>query len=48
MIKKKNFFISGYYLKSNKYNFILAQNLRAEVNQLKTIIRKIQSWTISF
>ena len=40
MIKKKKFFISGYYLKSNKYNFILAQNLRAASKSIKQHYQK--------
>jgi hypothetical protein len=35
MKTKKIFFISGYYLKSNKYKFILAQNIRAASKSIK-------------
>ena len=35
MIKKNKIFISGYYLKSNKYNFIFAQNVRAASKSIK-------------
>lgn len=35
MLSRKKIFVSGYYLKSNKYNFILAQNVRAASKSIK-------------